>query len=109
MRIPQSLDFGAGHGMLAATVGDTRSGEGFAVRRKYLHWNDLRHREPPAGLNLREWWFGLKFARQAMSQPTPVLDVHGQPFVIAQPEMAQESLHRITQQAGGPMGASDRH
>lgn len=110
MRIPQSPpDFGA----LVTECLPRLSAildlvKGPAVRRKYLHWNDLRHREPPAGLNLREWWFGLKFARQAMSQPTPVLDVHGQPFVIAQPEMAQESLHRITQQAGGSMGASDQ-
>ena len=30
------------------------------VSGKYVHWDDLRHREPPSGLSLPEWWLGLR-------------------------------------------------
>jgi hypothetical protein len=33
------------------------------ISGKYLRWDDLRHRNPPAGLSLPEWWFGLKLQR----------------------------------------------
>lgn len=29
----------------------------------YLHWEALRHRTPPKGLDVREWWFALKWRR----------------------------------------------
>ena len=35
------------------------------VAGKYLHWDDLRHREPPEGLTLSEWWLGLKLRSHA--------------------------------------------
>lgn len=35
----------------------------------YLHWDALRHRTPPAGLNHREWWWALKSKRLSASVP----------------------------------------
>ena len=29
----------------------------------YLHWDELRHREPPEGLDHEAWWFSLKRGR----------------------------------------------
>jgi Fic family protein len=30
---------------------------------RYLHWDELRRREPPEGLNVQEWWATVKWAR----------------------------------------------
>lgn len=43
----------------------------------YLHWDQLRHRTPPPGLDLATWWLGIKLARQANAQPLPLLDKEG--------------------------------
>ena len=34
------------------------------IEGKYLHWDQIRHRTPPAGLNHEEWWYGLKVRRR---------------------------------------------
>lgn len=67
----------------------------------YLHWDQLRHREPPPGLNLESWWLGIKLARQANSQTLPLLDKEGRPFVFGVPEPVQIHLHHIDQDAAG--------
>jgi Fic family protein len=30
----------------------------------YLHWEELRHREPPAGLSVEEWWYAHQLRRR---------------------------------------------
>ena len=50
------------------------------VRGRYLHWENLRHRTPPAGLSLDEWWLGLKFARTSAAKPMPLVGFDGRPF-----------------------------
>ena len=69
----------------------------------YLHWDQLRHREPPLGLSLQQWWLGLKVARQANSQSLPLLDQEGRPFVFGTPEPVQIHLHHIDQDAAGTL------
>jgi Fic family protein len=78
------------------------------VGGRYLHWDEIRHRDPPEGLNHEEWWLGLKFARTTLQQATPIPDVDGHPFVFSQPAGVQEALHQVTQQASGSMGAADQ-
>lgn len=39
----------------------------------YLHWESLRHREPPSGLSDREWWFALKWRRSSAAVSVPLL------------------------------------
>src|SRR3954466_2185447 len=70
------------------------------VSGKYLHWDDLRHRTPPLGLSLPEWWLGIKFQR-ASQKPLPLVDVNGNPFSYRVTDSIQENLHRIDLQAGG--------
>ncbi len=70
------------------------------VAGKYLHWDDVRHREPPAGLTLPEWWLGLKLARRP-DKSIPLEDVNGQPFSFRVIDSVQESLHQIDLLAGG--------
>ena len=39
------------------------------VKETYLHWDELRHRDPPKGLNHEQWWLGIKWARQGLLKP----------------------------------------
>lgn len=71
------------------------------VKDAYLHWDELRHREPPEGLDLERWWLGLRWARQALLQPLPLLDKKGHPFFFGTPEPVQIDLHHIDQDAAG--------
>jgi Fic family protein len=68
---------------------------------KYLHWDELRHRTPPADLTIDEWWLGVKFARGHLMKALPLRDSAGLPFVYSVPDPAQRLLHEITRDATG--------
>ena len=67
----------------------------------YLHWDEVRHRTPPDGLTREHWWAAIKFARQGMLRPLPLLDKAGQPFVFGMPEPVLIHLHHIDRDAAG--------
>jgi Fic family protein len=71
------------------------------VREAYLHWDELRHRDPPEGLDHEKWWLGIKWARQAILKPLPFVDKDGRPFCFGSPEPVQIDLHHIDQDAAG--------
>ena len=73
--------------------------------KRYLHWNDVRHRPAPEGATQEQWWFALKMARQ--TQELPLRDGHGQPFRFCQPPVLLEALHRIDMKAGGQFGGPE--
>src|ERR1041385_311632 len=74
---------------------------------QYLHWDELRHREPPKGLSSEEWWQIVKISRWGKAQPTPLEDPAGRNFSFAVPDPIPEMLHRIDQGAGGFAALSD--
>jgi len=47
----------------------------------YVHWDRLRHLEPPDGLTHDEWWLAIKLARQPLLRPIPLTDPPGRRFV----------------------------
>lgn len=71
------------------------------VNGRYLHWDEIRHRPPPTGLSHEQWWLRLKIARQSQYKELPLLDKHGEPFVLCTPEQAQIDLHHIDRDATG--------
>ena len=71
------------------------------VRGRYVHWDKLRHLEPPEGLSHEHWWLGLKFSRSIQHRPLPLTDATGQPFVYMLPDRVQEALHQIDSRASG--------
>ncbi len=77
------------------------SGQSAVVEGDYLHWDQLRHRTPPDGLSLEEWWFAVKMARLGQSRQLPVLDKTGKSFLLATPEPVQIHLHHIDRDAAG--------
>ena len=72
---------------------------------RYLHWDELRHRQPPEGFSLEEWWLSIWLARAPLLKLLPLLDRHGQPFRFAVPEAVQIHLHHIDRDAAGQIQA----
>lgn len=68
---------------------------------KYLHWDNLRHRTPPADLTHEQWWLGVKFARFSLSRELPMTDKHGRPFRFTTPPLVTEHLHEIDSRGSG--------
>jgi len=71
------------------------------VHGAYLHWDELRYRQPPDGLTHEQWWMALRLARQALSQQLPLAGKDGAPFTFGVPEPVQIHLHHIDQDAAG--------
>lgn len=68
---------------------------------RYLHWDQVRHRPPPAGLDTESWWAGIKLTRQGLLKPLPLLDKYGRPIKFAMPDPILRALHVIDRQAAG--------
>ncbi len=67
----------------------------------YLHWDELRHRTPPADLSHEAWWCGLKLVRQRSTRPLPLTDSTDKAFRYALPNQVLALLHIIDSQARG--------
>jgi Fic family protein len=78
-----------------------RNPVGPAPGGRYLHWDELRHRQPPPDLSVEEWWFAIKLARQSLYKPTPFADKNGKAFVFALADPILALLHRIDRDASG--------
>jgi len=47
------------------------------VADRYLHWDKLRHLDPPGELTSEQWWLQLKFARKGDLRRLPLTDPDG--------------------------------
>lgn len=74
---------------------------------RYLHWDELRHRQPPDDLTLEEWWFGTAQSRLALARYLPFEDTNGQPFRFSNIDPIQAMVHRIDQGASGRICTED--
>jgi len=82
--------------IFSAVAGTTHDG-------KYLHWDELRFRTPPAGLSShKEWWLGLKFRRQATYRAISLADKDDHKFSFAVPDLVTDLIHQIDR-GGGTM------
>ncbi|MHB8519737.1 MAG: Fic family protein [Limisphaerales bacterium] len=73
----------------------------------YVHWDELRHRTPPAGVSLEEWWLALKLRRVSGMRPIPLRDKHGRAFEFTVPDHVVERLHVIERGAGALIGTDE--
>lgn len=74
---------------------------GPAPNGRYLHWDELRYRQPPPGLSREDWWFSVKTARRLLYKPIPITDKTGRPFVFALVDPILALLHRLDRDAAG--------
>lgn len=68
---------------------------------RYLHWDELRYREPPEGLSRDEWWATVILSRVSLMQNLPLLDKQGKPFRFATPSPVLIDLHHMDRDAAG--------
>lgn len=82
-----------------------QSGAGPLVNGEYLHWDDLRHRKPPEGLKLDQWWAAIKLSRRNRFAQVPETDREGRAFNFALVDPIPEKLHEIDMKAGAWVGS----
>jgi len=78
------------------------------VDDRYVHWDTLRHFDPPAGLDHEQWWVGIKLSRFGDLRRLPLCDACGRPFTYTLPGRVQDALHRVDRRASGWVGTSDQ-
>jgi Fic family protein len=78
-----------------------------AAEGKYLHWDKLRHLDPPGGMTSEEWWWKLKMARHANMRRLPLQDPEGDSFWYTLPDPLLRSLHRVDQQCSGQIAMAE--
>lgn len=83
------------------------SRRGTEVEGKYLHWDEIRRRPAPDGLNHAEWWLFLSRARQATHTALPLHDKEAQPFVFSRSDSLQRLLHQVDRELGGPLEVTE--
>ena len=66
----------------------------------YLHWDELRHRTPPKGLNHKTWWLALRLARTANAHTLTFRDKQGVHFSYTLPQPLLKNLHEIDRGTG---------
>ncbi len=71
---------------------------------RYLHWDEVRHRTPPAGLSHDAWWATFKIARNSASKRLRLQDAAGHPFSYGLPDRVLRSLHEIDSNSHGSIG-----
>ncbi|MBX3662834.1 MAG: Fic family protein [Burkholderiales bacterium] len=78
------------------------------IEGQYLHWDELRHRKPPAGVaSAEDWWTGVKMARIPLYRALDsLLDKSGKPFVFGLPEPVLVALHHIDRDAAGKIASA---
>ncbi|HEX8690556.1 MAG TPA: Fic family protein [Solirubrobacterales bacterium] len=93
-----------GPNALSRVVEATR---GLPASDKYLHWDKLRHLEPPSDLSSVEWWLRIKFPRIAEMRPLPLTDPDGTPFTFGLPDVVLRHLHHIDQRCSGEVAMDE--
>ena len=76
---------------------------------KYLHWDQLRHRKVPDGLNLKQWWHFIKVQRMAASKNITLPDKRGNFFNYNMTESISQALHGIDMKSGGSIQIEDKN
>jgi Fic family protein len=77
------------------------------VRGVYEHWDHLRHLTPPQGLDVEQWWLGIKLARQSLRKNLPLLDKASHPFHVAPSDGIQRRLFQVARDAAGALQGTD--
>jgi len=71
---------------------------------RYLHWDKLRHLQPPEGLTSEDYWLALKFARKSLYKKLPFTSKSGAQFQFCMTDTILKDLHWLDQNAAGRIG-----
>jgi Fic family protein len=73
------------------------------VGGRYLHWDELRHRNPPEDLTHEDWWTGIKLTRMGLLKALPFRDKLEAPILFGMPDPVLQALHNIDRRAAGSL------
>jgi Fic family protein len=99
--------------LVAKAVQSQRTGQIMRVRaaglrgEHYMHWDKLRHLDPPHGLSSEEWWLGIKLGRGSVLRSLPLLDLDGRAFSYGTPDSVQRLLHYVDQHCAGEVAMAE--
>ena len=63
---------------------------------RYLHWDELLYRPPPAGLSPEQWWALVRLARSQRAHPIEAMTrCYDVPFSVVDLPGIQRSLHEL--------------
>jgi Fic family protein len=68
---------------------------------RYLHWDELRHRPSPKGLDHDSWWHAVRWARLQSSRRIALADERGNHFTFSMTDTVQRLVHEIDRDASG--------
>ena len=86
------------YSLLSSNLGSTDA-EG-----RYLHWDKLRHLQPPEGLTPEDYWLALKIARNTRYKKLPFTNKSRAQFQFCMTDAIYRDLHWIDQNASGRIG-----
>lgn len=75
--------------------------------QEYLHWDKLRHLNPPSDLTPREWWLLIKWTRSQAHRELPLTDPTGERFTYDTPDLVARGLHFVDQRCAGEVAMSE--
>jgi Fic family protein len=101
--IPELIDELSADAAMAAMTAPA----GVLPRDRYLHWDKLRHLEPPSELNSEQWWLKVKLARSDELRPLPLATSDGGPFGYTLPDIVLRHLHHIDQRGSGEVAMEE--
>jgi len=69
---------------------------------QYYHWEELRHRPPPAGVEALDWWYALKLKRSMSARSYAELQgFGGRPLTVSMIAAMDAQLARCDRQLAG--------
>ena len=77
------------------------------LKGRYLHWDKIRHLDPPEGFTTKEWWVAIKLARQSLYRPVTLLDTDQNKFQYAIPDGIEKDLHDLAKNAAGNLSSNE--
>jgi len=75
---------------------------------RYLHWDNLRHRTPPEGFTIKEWWVATKLARRNLYKPVTLFNKDQENFQYAIPDSVQKDLHELAKNSAGNLSSNKK-
>lgn len=84
--------------VLSADINDVR----------YLPWDRLRYKTPPAGLTHEQWWVALVLKRRQQSRPLELRDKNGHPFSFVLTDEILRMSEEVARRAGASYSAQSQ-
>lgn len=75
--------------------------------RAYLHWDKLRHLDPPAEITHKEWWLQIKLARAFAARRFALAETEGRQFSYGMPDVVTRRLHYVDQHCSGEVAMAE--